>query len=274
MNYRHAFHAGNFADVVKHLALVRILLHLRRKETPFAVLDSHAGRGRYDLASDEAQRTGEAETGIEKLRGLAGNAQMPEALETYLSLAADPRAYPGSPLIAARLLRPQDRLVGIEKHSEEAAELKKALAPYRKARVEEGDGYRRLAALLPPPERRGLVLLDPPFEAEAEFQQLAQAVKQGLERFATGIFLIWYPEKSQAAVRSFCGEVLHAAPAALTALNIGMSIAAPEDKLSKAGLLVLNPPYGFAADMEAMLALITPRLPGGRAGLEWLKAEA
>src|SRR4051812_44703124 len=111
MNYRHAFHAGNFADVVKHLALVRILLHLRRKEAPFAVIDSHAGRGRYDLSSDEAQRTGEAETGIERLRGLAGNAKAPEALQIYLSFAADPASYPGSPLIAARLLRPRDRLV-------------------------------------------------------------------------------------------------------------------------------------------------------------------
>ncbi len=274
MNYRHAFHAGNFADVVKHLALVRILLHLRRKETPFAVLDSHAGRGRYDLSSDEAGRTGEAETGIEKLRGLAGQAQPPEALTTYLSLAADPHSYPGSPLIAAKLLRPQDRLVGIEKHPEEAAELKKALAPYRKARVEEGDGYRRLAALLPPPERRGLVLLDPPFEADDEFEQLARGVKQGLDRFATGIFLIWYPVKSQAAVRSFCGEVLTSAPASLTAMTIDASIAAPEGKLSKAGVLVLNPPYGFAADMKAMLDLITPRLPGGKSDLEWLKAEA
>jgi 23S rRNA (adenine2030-N6)-methyltransferase len=274
MNYRHAFHAGNFADVVKHLALVRILLHLRRKQTPFAVLDSHAGRGCYDLASDEARRTGEAETGIEKLRGLTGNAETPEALATYLSLAADPHAYPGSPLIAAKLLRSQDRLVAVEKHAEEAAELKKALAPYRKARVEEGDGYRRLAALLPPPERRGLVLLDPPFEAENEFEQLAGAVKQGLERFATGIFLIWYPVKSRAAVRSFCGEVLNAAPKPLTALTIATSIAAAEGKLSQAGLLVLNPPYGFDADMKQMLALITPRLPGGKAGLEWLKREA
>ncbi len=271
MNYRHAFHAGNFADVVKHLALVRLLLHLRRKDAPFAVIDAHGGRGLYDLGSNAAKRTGEAETGIEAVRGLTSQV---EALQTYLSLAADARAYPGSPLIAAKLLRPQDRLVAVEKHPEEAEELKNTLAIFRKARVEEGDGYRALAALLPPPERRGLVLLDPPFEAEDEFETLAAAVKQGIARFATGIFLIWYPVKSQAAARSFCGEVLAGLPTTVTALTMDVSIAAPEGKLGKTGLLVLNPPFGFDTDMEAMLALVAPRLPGGKAALEWLKREA
>ena len=269
MNYRHGFHAGNFADVVKHLALVRILLHLRRKETPFAVIDSHAGRGVYDLASDEARATSEAESGIEKLRGLEG----PEALQTYLSLAGDPHAYPGSPLIAAKLLRPQDRLVAVEKNPTEAAALKKALASFRKARVEEDDGYRRLAALLPPQERRGLVLIDPPFEAEDEFQLLAQAVKQGLDRFATGIFLVWYPVKSQPAARAFCGEVLTGAPATVTALAMDAAIAAPEGKLDRAGLLLLNPPYGFDTDMKEMLVLVAQRLPGGKVAVEWLRTE-
>jgi len=270
MNYRHTFHAGNFADVVKHLALVRILLHLCRKEAPFVVIDSHAGRGVYDLTSNEAQRTGEAETGIARLRALSG----PEALQTYLSLAADPRAYPGSPLIAAKLLRPQDRLVAVEKHPEEAAALKKTLAPFRKARVEEDDGYRRLAALLPPPERRGLVLIDPPFEAVDEFEHLAEAAKQGLARFATGIFLIWYPVKSQPAARAFCGEVLAGAAASVSALTIDTAITAPEGKLDRAGLLLLNPPYGFEADMKEMLALVAPRLPGGKATMDWLRAPA
>jgi len=276
MNYRHGFHAGNFADVVKHLALVRILLHLRRKETPFAVIDSHAGPGLYDLASDEARATGEAETGIEKLRGLVDSKKAggPEALQTYLSLAADPHAYPGSPLIAAKLLRPQDRLVAVEKHPEEAAALKKALAPFRKARALEDDGYRRLASLLPPPERRGLILMDPPFEAVDEFEHLAEAAKQGLARFATGIFLIWYPIKSLASARAFCGEVLAGAPASVSALTIDTAIAAPEGKLDRAGLLLLNPPYGFEAEMKEMLALVAPRLPGGKTIMEWLRAQA
>src|SRR5580658_9924456 len=141
MNYRHGYHAGNFADVVKHIALVSILLHLRRKEAPFAVLDSHAGRGLYDLAADETLRTGEAADGIERIAGLSG----PEALNRYLALVEESgeKKYPGSPLLAAKMLRPQDRLVAIEKHPEEAEALRTVLAPFRKAMVEQADGYAR-----------------------------------------------------------------------------------------------------------------------------------
>ena len=274
MNYRHAFHAGNFADVVKHVALVQILLHLRKKDTPFAVIDSHAGRGLYDLSSTDARRTGEAQSGIERLRGLGG----PEALTRYLTLVeqSGKNIYPGSPLIAAHLLRPQDRLVAVEKHPEGAAALKQALAPFKKANVkvsvEEADGYARLAALLPPPERRGLALIDPPFEAPDEFETAARAAKDALRRFATAIILIWYPVKSPAAARAFQGEVL--AGGAANLLAIETAIDAPEASLSKAGLLVLNPPHGFDTAMREILGIIAPRLPGGSAGLEWLRGPA
>ena len=269
MNYRHGYHAGNFADVVKHITLVAILDYLKKKDTAFSVIDTHAGRGIYDLAGEQAVKTGEAQNGIATLRGLSGGG----SLETYLKLAGGKR-YPGSPLIAAQLIRTQDRLVAIEKHPEEAAELKQVLHPFLKARVEEGDGYRSLARLLPPPERRGLVLIDPPFEETNEFESAAEAVKQGLARFATGIFLVWYPIKSQADARAFCGEVMNAAPLSVMALTIEVAINAAEGKLGRTGLLLLNPPYGFDTDMQEMLALIAPRLPGGKAGLEWLKAEA
>ena len=269
MNYRHAFHAGNFADVVKHVALVRILLHLRKKDTPFAVIDSHAGRGIYDLASDAAQRTGEAANGIELLRGLKG----PQALEQYLTLVqeAGKSLYPGSPLIAAKMLRPQDRLVAIEKHPQEAEILGQVLSVFRKARVEEGDGYARLPALLPPPERRGVVLMDPPFEAPDEFEAAAEAIKGAVRRFATGIYIIWYPVKSAAAARAFRGEVLTSGIA--SALNIEMAVDAAEGRLSRAGLLVLNPPFGFDSDMAEILGLIEPRLPGGQVHLEQLSGK-
>ena len=269
MNYRHEFHAGNFADVVKHVALVRVLLHLRKKDTPFAVIDSHAGRGIYDLASDEAQRTGEAANGIELLRGLKG----PEALEQYLTLVqeAGKSLYPGSPLIAAKMLRPQDRLVAIEKHPQEAEILGQVLSVFRKARVEEGDGYARLLALLPPTERRGVVLMDPPFEAPDEFEAAAEAIKGAVRRFATGIYIIWYPVKSAAAARAFRGEVLTSGIA--SALNIEMAVDAAEGRLSRAGLLVLNPPFGFDSDMAEILGLIAPRLPGGHVHLEQLSGK-
>jgi len=258
MNYRHGYHAGNFADVVKHVALVAILLHLRKKDTAFSVVDSHAGRGAYDLEGTEAGKTGEARGGIARLADLSG--EIPEALSTYLSLVRQNTAYPGSPLIAAKLLRPQDRLTAIEKHPEECAALEKVLAPYPNCTAELADGYTRALKLLPPPSRRGLVLIDPPFESPEEFSVLAQTVREATRKFATGIFLIWYPVKSQADADSFTGEAL--ADGIAKAMTIDTAIAAPQGKLARAGLLVINPPYGFMATMEQSARLLAPRLEG------------
>ena len=258
MNYRHGYHAGNFADVVKHLALVAILLHLRKKDTAFSVVDSHAGRGAYDLSGAQAGKTGEAQDGIARLSDLSG--EMPEALSTYLSLVRESALYPGSPLIAAKLLRPQDRLTAIEKHPEEFAALETVLAPYRNCATEQGDGYARSLKLLPPPSRRGLVLIDPPFEAPDEFSTLAQTVRDAVRKFATGIFLIWYPVKSQAETRAFTSEVL--AGGIAKAMTVDARISAPEGKLARAGLLVINPPFGFARAMEHAARLLAPRLEG------------
>lgn len=274
MNYRHGYHAGNFADVVKHVALVAILLHLRKKDTPFAVIDSHAGRGLYDLSGEMAAKTGEAQSGIGRLRDLAP--PLPEALETYLKLAAESGAdrYPGSPLIAAKLARPQDRLVAVEKHPEEAAVLAATLHPFRKAYVENADGYVRLVKLVPPPERRGLVLIDPPFEAADEFETLARTVQAAYRRFATGIYLVWYPVKSQGAADTFCGEVLAGGMA--KAMRVEVAVAPQTDRMTRSGLLVLNPPYGFDAAMAEILALLAPRLGQGapaQTKLEWLAGE-
>jgi 23S rRNA (adenine2030-N6)-methyltransferase len=263
MNYRHSYHAGNFADVVKHVALVAILLHLQRKDSAFAVIDSHGGRGLYDLAAEESRKTGEAAAGIEKLRGLTADG----ALGRYLELAGDPKFYPGSPLIAAKMLRPQDRLVAIEKHPAEFEVLKQTLHPWRKARAEAGDGYAKLHSLLPPPERRGVVLIDPPFEAENEFAALAEAVRGSLRRFATGVTLIWFPVKSESAAQRFCGEVL--AFGVTRALRVDMSVAAEAGKLSRAALLVINPPFGFDVEMQDILERISP-LMAGAGRLEWL----
>jgi 23S rRNA (adenine2030-N6)-methyltransferase len=258
MNYRHGYHAGNFADVVKHVALVAILLHLKKKDAAFAVVDSHAGRGAYDLTGGKAGKTGEAQGGIARLAGLSGD--FPEALSVYLSLTKEggANAYPGSPLIAAKLLRPQDRLTAIEKNPAEFAALKEALAPFRNAVAEQDDGYARALKLLPPPSRRGLVLLDPPFEAPDEFSALAQTVREVWRKFATGIFLVWYPIKSQAAADAFTGEVL--ADGMTKAMTLDTAISVPEGKLGRAGLLVINPPYGFDAVMRASASIIAPLL--------------
>ena len=265
MNYRHAFHAGNFADVTKHLALVSVLLHLRKKPSPFAVIDSHAGRGSYDLGGGEAARTGEAANGIGRLAGLDGG---PPALRTYLELARTGDTYPGSPLIAAKLLRRQDRLIAIEKHPEEAVALTAALKPFRKAHAENADGYARLAALLPPPERRGAVLIDPPYESTEEFADAARALAGALRRFATGIYLVWFPLKSAADADGFCGEVLAAGARKALRLDVRLG-AARADRLSAAGLVVVNPPFGFEAETEAALKPALACL-GAEARFHWL----
>lgn len=274
MNYRHAFHAGNFADVVKHVALVSIVQHLKKKNAPFAVIDSHAGRGLYDLTSSEAQRSGEAAWGIDRVRYLTGG---PESLGTYLELvrSCGDGLYPGSPLIAARLLRHDDRLVAIEKHPEDVSALRAALAPYRRARVVEADGYARLHALLPPPERRGLVLIDPPYEAPDEFAAAARAVAGILRRFATGVVVIWFPVKSSAAANAFSGEVLAAVPAKLLRLDI--EAGAEGGRMGAAGLLIVNPPFGFQDEMQTALALLAPHLgrqKPARTSLSWLAGGA
>jgi 23S rRNA (adenine2030-N6)-methyltransferase len=260
MNYRHGYHAGNFADVVKHVALVAILLHLRKKDSAFSVVDSHAGRGTYDLAGAEAGKTREAEGGIARLADLSG--ETPEPLSTYLSLVKEcgTNSYPGSPLIAARMLRPQDRLTAIEKHPEEFAALKDVLVPYRNAAAEQDEGYARAVKLMSPPSRRGLVLMDPPFESPDEFSALAQAVREAYRKFATGIHLVWYPVKSQADVDAFLGEVL--AGGIARAMTIHTRVAAPEGKLNRAGLLIVNPPYGFEPLMRQPERLLAPRLCG------------
>jgi len=267
MNYRHGYHAGNFADVVKHVALVGILQHLKKKDTGFLVVDSHAGRGVYDLASDQASRTGEAQAGIARLRDLAG--ELPAALSSYLALVREcgPTAYPGSPLIAARMLRPQDRLTAIEKHPEEFVTLKDVLAPFRNAGAENADGYSRTLKLLPPPSRRGLVLIDPPFEAPEEFSALAQTVREATRKFATGIYLVWYPIKSDAEARAFIGEVL--AGGITKAMTVDIKVVAPAGKLDRAGLLVVNPPFGFEAVMRDAAHSIAPRLEG-KISLAWV----
>jgi 23S rRNA (adenine2030-N6)-methyltransferase len=274
MNYRHAYHAGNFADVMKHTALVAVLLHLRKKQAPFAVIDTHAGRGLYDLSGTEAGKTGEARQGIASLGDApAGN----EVLQTYLDTARSfgSGTYPGSPLIAAHLLRPQDRLVAIEKHPEECEALTTALKPFHKTRAVCADGYERLAALLPPQERRGAILIDPPFEAPDEFAQMAGVLGNALRRFATGIYLLWFPIKTKSDADALSGEVLARGATKLLRLQLDVGASA-EGRLTQTGLLIVNPPYGFDAQMREALSALAAPLGRGRPAqwsVEWLAGE-
>lgn len=262
MNYRHAYHAGNFADVLKHAALVAVLSHLRKKETPFAVIDAHAGRGIYDLSSVEARRTQEAEGGIVRL---LAQADLPEPLPLYRDIVRSfgNERYPGSPLIAARLLRPRDRLVAIEKHPDEFAGLAAALSEIKRARAVHGDYLRELKRLLPPSERRAVVLIDPPYEAEDEFIVATREIIACWRRFATGIYLFWYPAKHRASVDASAGELLSAGISSLLRLelDVGGEPARREPgrapAMTATGLLVVNPPFGFGETMNNVLPALT-----------------
>ena len=277
MNYRHAYHAGNFADVHKHMALVAVLSHLRKKNKPFVVIDTHAGAGLYDLEGTEASKTREAAEGIEKLRDYS--ARTP-ALQQYLEITGSfgARYYPGSPLIAAKLLRSQDRLIAIEKHSEELATLKRSLSPFPKATVMNGDGYAGLQSLLPPPERRGIIFIDPPYEEVGEMHELARSLTHAVRRFETGIFIVWHPLKIASDVRSLLGEIQAARPMKLLSLiiDVGVEDQNAAAQLHAAGVLVVNPPFELDAEVAAAGTELLPLLrkgSDGRATVEWLSSE-
>ncbi|HEY1961467.1 MAG TPA: 23S rRNA (adenine(2030)-N(6))-methyltransferase RlmJ [Rhizomicrobium sp.] len=277
MNYRHAYHAGNFADVHKHVALVAVLQNLRRKEKPFAVVDTHAGAALYDLSGTEASKTGEAAAGIAKLRSLT--ARTP-ALRQYLEIVNSfgPEHYPGSPLIAAKLLRPQDRLIAMEQHPEEFAALERSLSPFHNARSVAGDGYKQLDSLLPPAARRGAVFIDPPYEEENEMERLARALARAFRRFANGTYIVWHPLKRASDVELLAGELQTAGPMKLLSLTIDVGEENPAlvERLHAAGLLVINPPFGLDLEMEAAGAEVLPFLqqgPAARTTVRWLSAE-
>jgi len=277
MNYRHAFHAGNFADVLKHAALMAIFAHLMKKETPFAIIDTHAGRGMYALGEGEAARTNEAGGGVLKL--LAEGDIAPE-LEAYAALMRDyaPARYPGSPMIALRLMRPKDRLIAIEKHPEEHAALAEILRLSRRARAILGDGYRELLKMMPPPERRGLILIDPPYEATNEFEMAVAALIAAQKKFSNGIFMLWYPAKARGAVDGAAGELLAAGITRLLRieLDVGRGPEEEERGLAATGLLVVNPPYGFQPEMKKAVASLTRALargPGAKGDVRVLAGE-
>lgn len=268
MNYRHGFHAGNFADVLKHLALCELLRLLTAKGKKLFVLDTHAGAGGYDLGRALASRTREAEAGVARLQA-APRSGMPAVVARYLSAvsaydrkfgsASVLRHYPGSPRIIRAALRAGDRFVACELHPQDAVALRREFAGDRTVDVREEDGYHALKALLPPLERRGLILIDPPFEAPDEFERLTRALRQGLRRFATGCYAVWYPIKDQAAVDEF----LHAF-AGLKLLKVELRVppSAP-GKLAACGLLVINPPWKFEEAMNEALPWVAGQLGPG-----------
>jgi 23S rRNA (adenine2030-N6)-methyltransferase len=277
MNYRHAFHAGGFADVIKHIVLVRILTYLQDKPTPFRVIDTHAGAGLYDLSSDEARRGGEWTTGIARLLQARFSETAAPLVKPYLDIvrAFNPerglQAYPGSPLITRALLRPQDRLTACEVEPNARKRLIDALRRDTQARVVDLDGWLALPAFVPPKERRGLVLVDPPFEAKDEFDRLAAGFAQAFTKWPTGSYVLWYPVKSRRAADSLArdvGEVAAAATPAGKCLRLEFSVApqAAGAGLTSAGLLIVNPPWKLAGELKSILPELEKPLGQGGAG--------
>ena len=261
MNYRHAFHAGNFGDVFKHALLVPLIEHLNRKPAPFFVLDTHAGPGRTDLTASEPNRTGEARSGILRLLE-----QPPTPLEPYVTLVNHLGLYPGSPAIIRSLLRPQDRLVCCELHPDDHAHLRRLFADDPQTGIHRRDGYEALTALLPPNERRGLVLIDPPFERLDEFSVLSAGLITANRRFRQGILAAWYPIKHLAPARDFHGAI-EASPVR-DVITAELCLREPVDptRLNGAGLLIVNAPYRFEDTAKPILAALLDRLGAGEVG--------
>jgi len=276
MNYRHAFHAGGFADVVKHIVLARMLIYLQEKQAAFRVIDSHAGAGVYDLTGEEASRGGEWLTGIARLMQARFSQTTLPLLQPYLDIvrAFNPQGglttYPGSPLIARALLRPQDRLTACEVEPKARKMLIDALRRDTQARVVDLDGWTALPAFVPPKERRGLVLIDPPYEQKDEFERLAAGFAEAFAKWPTGSYLLWYPAKSRRATDQLARQVAQAIGEARPpgkCLRVEFSVA-PQTAgqgLTSAGLLVVNPPWTLAAELKTILPELEKPLGQGGA---------
>ncbi len=277
MNYRHAFHAGSFADVVKHAVFALVLEYLGQKPKPYRVIDTHAGIGTYRLDSDEAVRSGEWRAGIQRLFGPDAAplpAEVAGLLRPYLDAVRSLNApgeltvYPGSPALALALMRPQDRLVASELHPEDAESLRRAMSHDLRAKVLALDGWQALRALLPPKERRGVVLVDPPFELAGEYGRLSQGLAQAVQRFATGTVLLWFPIKDERAIGAFETALGRLSLDKLLWLELRTEAIASAERLAGTGLVVLNPPFQLEAQLRLLLPFLAERLATGE-GAGW-----
>jgi 23S rRNA (adenine2030-N6)-methyltransferase len=286
MNYRHAFHAGNFADVHKHAVLARILMHLRQKPAAFRVIDSHAGSGRYDLLADEATRSGEWRDGIGRLwtrRTQAAAAPAQALLAPYLEAVGacnagpDLRTYPGSPLIARHLMRPQDRLIACELEPRAAAQLAATLRGDSRAKALAIDGWTAIGAYVPPKERRGVVFIDPPFEEPADFTRLSAALSAAHRKWPTGIYVAWYPIKTREAPDALARRLQRLSIAKILRSELQLGAPAADAGLAGSGLVVVNPPFTLEKELRVVLPALGGMLARGSAKpghrVDWLAGE-
>jgi 23S rRNA (adenine2030-N6)-methyltransferase len=281
LSYRHGFHAGNHADVFKHLALILLVRSLLHKEKPFFYLDTHSGAGRYDLGSPMARKNREYETGIAALWKIK-HAPMPEVVRNYLetlhALNSDGklRLYPGSPRIVRHYLRPGDRMALCELHPNEVKALGEEFAGDKQVKIHPLDGYQALKALLPPSERRGLVLIDPAFELKDEWRRLLDAVKEAYRRWATGIFAVWYPIQNRATADDFLRRFKKSGIRKVLITEV--SIFDPDEtlRLNGSGMVIINPPWKLEEELRSLLPWLWEKLAAdgqGKWRVEWLVEE-
>jgi 23S rRNA (adenine2030-N6)-methyltransferase len=282
MNYRHAFHAGNFADVLKHAVLVRILLHLRAKPAAFRVIDTHAGAGRYDLAGPEATRSLEWREGIERLVAAPLGEPARLLLAPYLDAIAalnkpgNLTCYPGSPALVRAFLRAQDRLLACELEPNAAAALARYLAGDRRSKALAIDGWTALHAYVPPKERRGLVLVDPSFEDAGDFARLGEALEAAQRKWAGGTYLLWYPVKERAGPDALARRLRRSGIAKILRVELSLGGTRADNRLGACGLIVINPPWTLADELAILLPELATILSAGSGGahrVDWVASE-
>lgn len=283
MNYRHAFHAGSFADVFKHAVLCRILQYLRGKDSAFRVIDTHAGAGFYDLSGPEADRSGEWKDGIARLLAADLSKSVADLLHPYLevigalNVPGQLRTYPGSPALVRAWLRPQDRFIACELHPDAFAALSQRLQRDVRIKTLEMDGWTALKAYVPPKERRGLVLVDPPFEREDEFRNMAEGFATAHRKWPTGIYALWYPIKGRSEPDAFAKRLRRLAIPKILWAELIVSPLRDPTRLNGSGLILINPPWTLASELKILLpplAGILGRDGHGRFSLDWLAEDA
>jgi 23S rRNA (adenine2030-N6)-methyltransferase len=282
MNYRHSFHAGNFADVMKHIILVRILDYLKRKEVAFRVIDTHAGAGVYALTSGNAAKTGEWRDGIGRIMDAELSEGVKGLLQPYFDTVAtmNPesglKTYPGSPVITRNLLRKQDRLTAIELHDQDAKLLATQFAGDFQTRIIHLDGWLSLGAHVPPKEKRGLVLIDPPFEQEGEFERLIEGLAKAHKRWPGGIYALWYPLKDRKAVTRFHTKLSGLGIPKVLRAELMLRDWSTPPRMNGSGMIIVNPPYTLKEELKVILSVLAQVLGDqglGRFEVEWLAGE-
>ncbi|KGQ28716.1 23S rRNA (adenine(2030)-N(6))-methyltransferase RlmJ [Gallibacterium anatis] len=279
LSYRHSFHAGNFADVLKHIVQLLIIESLQQKEKGFLYLDTHAGAGLYSLQSFEAEKTAEFEQGV----GYLWQRQdLPKTVKYYLDQVAKVnsqqklRFYPGSPLLAANLLRPQDRAILTELHPSDYPLLRKNIQPYKNVQVKRDDGFQQLKTVLPPKERRGFILIDPPYELKEDYQLVVDAIVEGYKRFATGTYAIWYPVVLRQQIKKMVRALEETQIRKILQIELGIRPDTAQRGMTASGMIVINPPWKLEAQMKAILPYLTNVLAPEGTGhwdLHWITPE-